>query len=73
MAGVPVPLKIASNIHSVYTLYKNTDDDPGNDSWYVSYLKSFFTKDKKDDPIFTIADREKPVSLNSDPSPEIKL
>ena len=74
VASIPVPLRIASNIHTGYTLYKNLDDNPENDSWYVSYIKSLFAKDKEEDvTLYTIADKGETVILNSNPLPKIKL
>ena len=73
VASVPIPLRIASNIHSGYSLYKNLDNDPENDSWYVSYIKSFFAKDKEDEPIYEIDNKDEVIALNSEPIPEIKL
>ncbi len=38
IAAIPLPLRLASNIHTAVTVIKNTDDNPDNDSKIISYL-----------------------------------
>ncbi len=75
MAGMPVPLKIANNIHSTYTIYKNLDDKEDNDSWYVSYIKSLLgnSKDEREENLYVIADKDETITLNNETSTKIKL
>ncbi len=39
IAAIPLPLKIASNIHTAFTVINNTDDNPDNDGWIANNLR----------------------------------
>jgi len=38
IAAIPIPLRIISNLHTVITVARNTDDNPDNDSRVITYL-----------------------------------
>ena len=72
MASAPIPLRIASNIHSGYSVYKNLDDDPENDSWYMGYIKSIFGK-QKEEVLFVFEDKETIIQHYENPALAIRL
>ncbi len=39
IAAVPLPLKIASNLHTAVTVINNMDDNPDNDGWLVDNVR----------------------------------
>ena len=45
IAAIPLPIRIASNIHTAITVIKNTDDNPDNDSWIVVKLRERLLKE----------------------------
>ena len=72
IATAPVPLRIASNLHTGYSLYKNMDDNPDNDSWYMSYIKSVFGKEKEE-VLFVFEDKDMVIEYYNNPAANIKL
>ncbi len=38
IAAIPLPLRLASNIHMAVTVIKNTDDNPDNNGWIVDQI-----------------------------------
>ena len=72
VASMPVPFKIANNIHTAYTVYKNIDNNPDNDSWYVSYIKSLFGKEEETESLYAY-EEDNSILLNTPPTPRIKL
>lgn len=73
IASMPIPLRIANNIHTGYSLYKNLDGKPENDSWYMSYLKSFIGKDKEEETLFAYEDEDRSLSFRNNSSLDISL
>jgi len=45
IAAIPLPIRIASNIHTAFTVINNTDDNPDNDSWIVVSLRERLLKE----------------------------
>ena len=39
IAAIPLPLKIASNIHTAVTIINYTDDNPDNDGWIAANVR----------------------------------
>ena len=72
MASAPIPLRIASNLHSGYSVYKNLDDNPDNDSWYMGYIKSIFGKEKEE-VLFVFEDKDKVIEYYNNPASNIRL
>lgn len=73
IASVPIPLRIASNVHTGYSLYKNLDNNPENDSWYMGYIKSLFGKHKEEETLFAFEDDGKIISFADNPSLKLNL
>ena len=45
IAAVPLPLKIASNLHTAVTVINNTDDNPDNDGWLVDNVREMLPQE----------------------------
>lgn len=39
IAAIPLPLRIASNVHTAIMVIQDIDDNPDNDSWIADYIK----------------------------------
>lgn len=70
---MPIPLRIANNMHTGYALYKNLDNKPENDSWYMGYIKSFFGKDKEKQRSIVFEDENRSLSFKNNHSLNINL
>ncbi len=60
-------------MHTGYSLYKNLDDKPENDSWYMGYIKLLFGIDKEEETLFAFEDENRSLSFRNNNSLHINL